>query len=145
MFFGKHILRLSETNQLILPSNYQLAMSNPIYLTQGFDRNLLLLSQQTFNAMYSHVTATSYSDPLARLMSRLFLAAAVEIAIDGSAQIELPPGLCEYAGLGKEIIMVGQGDYSEIWSSALWQNQMDNLNDYEANAHRFEKFHVSLS
>ena len=94
MFFGKYNLRLSETSQLTLPSNYRVEMGSPAYLTQGFDQNLLLLSQQTFDALYSHVTATSISDPLARLMSRLFLAEAEEIVIDGSGQIELPPSLC---------------------------------------------------
>jgi MraZ protein len=145
MFFGKFTLPLSEKSQLTLPSNYREAMNNTAYITQGFDRNLFLLSQQAFNAIYSHVIATSISDPLARLLSRLFLGGASEIGIDSTGQIELPLNLCEYAGLSKEIIIVGQGEYSEIWSPALWQKQMDSLNDFDANAHRFEKFHVSLS
>lgn len=145
MFFGKCTLPLSEKSQLTLPSNYREALSNTAYITQGFDRNLFLLSHQAFNAIYSHVKATSIADPLARLLSRLFLGGAAEIAIDGLGQIELPFNLCEYAGLGKEIIIVGQGEYSEIWSPALWQKQMDSLNDFDANTHRFEKFHVSLT
>jgi len=145
MFFGKCTLPLSEKSQLTLPPNYREAMSNTAYITQGFDRNLFLLPQPAFDAIYSHVKATSISDPLARLLSRLFLGGATEIAIDSSGQIELPPSLCEYAGLGKEIIIVGQGEYSEIWSPDLWQKQLDSLNDFDANAHRFEKFHVSLT
>ncbi|MBE3084890.1 MAG: division/cell wall cluster transcriptional repressor MraZ [Bacteroidetes bacterium] len=145
MFFGKCTLPLSEKSQLTLPSNYREALSNTAYITQGFDRNLFLLSHQAFNAIYSHVKATSISDPLARLLSRLFLGGAAEIAVDGLGQIELPLNLCEYAGLGKEIIIVGQGEYSEIWSPALWQKQIDSLNDFDANTHRFEKFHVSLT
>lgn len=145
MFFGKCTLPLSEKSQLTLPSNYREALSNTAYITQGFDRNLFLLSHQAFNAIYSHVKATSISDPLARLLSRLFLGGAAEIAVDGLGQIELPVNLCEYAGLGKEIIIVGQGEYSEIWSPALWQKQIDSLNDFDANTHRFEKFHVSLA
>ena len=145
MFFGKCTLPLSEKSQLTLPSNYREALSNTAYITQGFDRNLFLLSHQAFNAIYSHVKATSISDPLARLLSRLFLGGAAEIAVDGLGQIELPLNLCEYAGLGKEIIIVGQGEYSEIWSPALWQKQMDSLNDFDANTHRFDKFHVSLT
>jgi MraZ protein len=145
MFFGKYTLPLSEKSQFTLPANYREVMSNTAYITQGFDRNLFLLSQQAFNAIYSHVKATSISDPLARLLSRLILGGAAEIEIDSLGQIELPINLCEYAGLGKEIIIVGQGEYSEIWSPALWQKQLDSLNDFDANAHRFEKFHVSLT
>ncbi|HEX7620758.1 MAG TPA: hypothetical protein VF359_06115 [Anaerolineales bacterium] len=145
MFFGKSTLPLSEKSQLTLPSNYREAGSNAVFLTQGFDRNLILMSPQAFNNIYSHVKATSISDPLARLLNRLFLGSAAELAIDDLGQIELPVNLCEYAELSKEIIVVGQGEYSEIWSPALWQKQMDSLNDFEANTHRFEKFHVSLT
>ena len=145
MFFGKCTLPLSEKSQLTLPSNYRAAMSNTVYITQGFDRNLFLLPQPAFNAICSHVKETSISDPLARLLSRLFLGGAAEVAIDDLGQIELPSSLCEYAALGREIIIVGQGEYSEIWSPALWQKQMDSLNDFDANTHRFDKFHVSLT
>jgi MraZ protein len=145
MFFGKCTLPLSEKLQLTLPSNFREAVSNSAYITQGFDRNLFLLSHQAFNAIYAHVTATSISDPLARLLTRLFLGGAAEIAIGNLGQIELPSNLCEFAGLDKEIILVGQGEYSEIWSPALWQEQIDRLNDFNANTNRFEKFHVSLT
>jgi len=145
MFFGKYTLLLSEESQLILPSNYREAMGHVAYVTQGFDRNLFLLSEKAFTAIYSHVQATSISDPLARLLSRLFLGGAAEITVNGSGKIELPFRLCEYAGLNKEIILVGQGEYLELWSPALWHEQMDNLNDYDANAQRFEKFHVSIA
>jgi MraZ protein len=145
MFFGKLTLPLSDLHQLTLPSNYREAMVKNIYLTQGFDRNLLLLPQAAFEAMYSHIKETSISDPLARLMSRLFLGGASEIAVDDSGRIELPGNLCEYAAIKNEIILVGQGEYSEIWSPVLWQNQIDSLSDFDANSNRFEKFHVSLS
>jgi MraZ protein len=145
MFFGKCTLPLNEKSQLTLPSNYREALSNAAFITQGFDRNLILLSQQAFNTIYSYIKATSMSDPLARLLSRLFLGSAAEIAIDELGKIELPLNLCEYAGLDKEIIIVGQGEYSELWSPALWQKQIDSLNEFDENTHRFEKFHVSLT
>ena len=145
MFFGKCTLPLSEKSQLTLPSNYREAGTNAVYITQGFDRNLLVLSPQAFNAIYSRVKDTSISDPLARLLNRLFLRSAIVALMDDTGQIELPVNLCEYAEIGNEIVIVGQGEYLEIWSPALWQKQMDSLKDFEANAHRFEKFHVSLS
>ena len=145
MFFGNTTLPLNDKNQLILPPGYREGMSNTVFVTQGFDRNLFVLPQHAFNTLYSQVKETSISDPLARLLSRLFLGGAVEIPVDGSGQIEIPSELRNYAGLGKEIIMVGQGEYAEIWSPTLWQNQQESLNDFEANTHRFEKFHISLA
>ncbi|MGA2503061.1 MAG: hypothetical protein ABSG01_03115 [Anaerolineales bacterium] len=145
MFFGKCNLPLSDNSLLILPSNYRDAGNNVVYITQGFDRNLIILSPQVFNAIYSRVKETSISDPLARLLNRLFLGSATVAVLDDSGQIELPVNLREYAELGSEIVIVGQGEYLEIWSPDLWQKQMDSMKDFEANTHRFEKFNISLS
>ena len=145
MFFGKYPLPLSEKRQFILPSIFHEEMRNTAYIVQGFDQNLLLLTQQAFTAIYTQIKGTSISDPLARLLKRLFLGGAEEIEIDAQGQIDLPFNLCEYAELSKEVILVGQGDYLEVWSLALWQKQLESLNDFELNTHRFEKFHVSLT
>lgn len=144
MFFGKSTLQLSEKSELTLPSGYREAMGKTAYLTQGFDRNLFLLSQEAFNTISSHVRSTSISDPLSRLLRRLFLGGAAEIAVDPLGQVEVPTDLCEYAGLGKEIIIVGQGEYLEIWSPSLWKEQIESMNDASANIHRFEKFNIPL-
>jgi MraZ protein len=145
MYFGKCTLPVSEKNQLALPSDFRETGSNAVFLTQGFDRNLMLLSPHAFSKMASHIQAASISDPLARLMNRLFMGSATELVIDAVGNIDLPMQLREYAELGREIVIVGQGEYSEIWSPALWQKQMDSVNDFEANTHRFEKFNISLA
>jgi MraZ protein len=145
MIFGTCTLPLSEKSKLTLPVNYRESLGSTAFVTQGFDRNLYLLSPSAFLTICSHLGSTSLSDPLSRLLRRLFLGGAVEIKVDEAGQIELPGDLCGYAGLGGEIIMVGQGEYSEIWSPAMWKEQVDGLKDHDANSNRFEKFHISLA
>ena len=145
MIFGNHTVPLSEKCKLDLPANYRGTMGLSVYVTQGFDRNLMVLSQEAFNTICSHLGSTSISDPLSRLLRRLFLGGAQELIVADSGQIELPTHLCEYAGLTGEVILVGQGEYSEIWSPALWQEQVESLKDHEANSNRFEKFNISLA
>jgi MraZ protein len=145
MFFGKKLLRFGENQQITLPSSEAESLASPFFLVQGLDRNLLLLSQRAFDNLYSRIKETSLSDPLARLMSRLFLGGAVELALDKSGKVEIPAELCAYAGLEGEVVLVGQGDFLEIWSSARWQEQMAAMNDHAANASRFEKFDLSIT
>jgi MraZ protein len=144
MFFGKCALQLNDQSELTLPIDYRKAMSKTAYLTQGFDRNLYLLSQEAFTTLSSHLSSTSISDPLSRLLRRLLLGGAAEIVVDEMGQVKLPPELCEYAGLEQEIILVGQGEYLEIWSSSLWEQEMENLKNPGTNTHQFEKFNLPL-
>jgi MraZ protein len=144
MFFGIHEIHLDDKNHLSLPANLARELGVPVYLAQGFDRNLLLLPGRTFEAIYAHLQENSLSDPAARLMNRLILGAAHLVELDEKAGFEIPASLGEASKLGGKIILVGQGEYLEIWSPELWQEQLDLLLDHEANACRFEKFNVSL-
>ena len=57
--------------------------------------------------------------------------------MDTHGHIRIPEELKEYAGLDGEILLVGQGNYMEIWSPQLWNEQEAQLKDASANASRF--------
>jgi len=144
MFFGIYALSLNEKNELTLPNALRETMGGTVFLTRGFDRNLFLLSQEAFHTISSHVRSTSISDPMSRLLRRLFLGGATRIPLNERGRMELPEDLCSFAGLEGEVTLVGQGDYLEIWSAPEWEKQMDTLNKPEANIQRFEKFNLPL-
>jgi len=143
MLFGKSTLPLSEQCALTLPGDYGKAMGSTVFLTQGFERNLVLLTREGFTSLSAQLGTTSLSDPLARLLRRMLLGSAAEVRVDDDGQIELPAALCQFAGLEKEIVLVGQGEYLEIWSPARWQEQVESMNATDDNARRFEKFNLA--
>jgi len=55
-----------------------------------------------------------------QLLQRLLLGHASELEMDGQGRILLSPELREYAGLGKRLSLVGQGNKFEIWDEAAW-------------------------
>jgi MraZ protein len=145
IYFGQNVLPVKDNDRITLPSNVNSALHDHAYLTQGFDRNLLLMSVESFEKYYSHIKNTSLTDPIARLLNRLFLANAVELDIDKNGQIHLPAGLKDYAGISEKIVVVGQGDYFEVWDPASWEEQKKDLNDYQANTDRFVKFNLATA
>ncbi|MEK7207734.1 MAG: cell division/cell wall cluster transcriptional repressor MraZ, partial [Pseudomonadota bacterium] len=40
--------------------------------------------------------------------------------LDGSGRILLPPPLREFAGLNKDVVLIGQGNKFEIWDEGAW-------------------------
>ncbi len=83
------------------------------------------------------------ADPLARLLLRLILGTAHELGLDADGQLTVPQELREFASLQKDILLVGQGEYFEIWASDLWDQQETQLRDAEANASRFSALTVA--
>jgi transcriptional regulator MraZ len=145
MLLGKYIIPIKTNRCFAIPPDVLKALSRVVYITQGFDRNLLLMTKSAFETTYSHVRSASITDPLSRLLSRLFLGNAVEMEIDPTGIIEIPIILYEFAGFEEDIVVVGQGEYLELWASSSWNKQSDILQDYGQNYARFEKFNVSLA
>jgi MraZ protein len=77
------------------------------------------------------------ADPLARLLLRMILGAASELEMDEAGCIFVPQNLREFANLNGEAVLVGQGDYFEVWSPAHWHEQETQLQDAETNSQRF--------
>jgi MraZ protein len=136
LFLGKYARTLDARNRITVPSAFKVELIGGAYMTQGFDRNLQVLTAEAFEQLYQQAAALNSADPLARLLLRLFLGNAVELP-KASSVLGIPDNLREYAGLKENVLLVGQGDYFEIWEPRLWSEQEAQVQDVEANASRF--------
>jgi DNA-binding transcriptional regulator/RsmH inhibitor MraZ len=51
--------------------------------------------------------------------------------------------LRSYAGLQNQVVVVGAGQYLEVWDVQKWGEQLAQLNDSETNALRFSELDLS--
>lgn len=144
MFLGYHPAQLKKPNHFPLPSNWKESISSGIYITQGFDQNLLILTADMFKEIYVRIMSLNIADPLARLLMRMFIGTASYIEMDESGTIPIPLDLVNYANLKKKIAIVGQGDYIEVWSLSQWNKQKSQIQDAKANAQRFSSFTIAI-
>ena len=56
---------------------------------------------------------------------RLLVGNASDVEIDGAGRILIPGPLRKFAGLEKDVALVGQGARFELWDEAKWAAQMD--------------------
>ena len=59
------------------------------------------------------------------MLRRLLVGFAVETEMDAAGRILVPPELRQYAGLEKQVWLVGQGGNFELWSDAGWKQQQE--------------------
>ena len=145
MYLGLYHLDLDKDYRMVVPAGFRELFAQGAYVTRGFEQNLLVISEQDFQERYKQVAALNITDPDARLLQRLLLGNAVRIEINASGQVLLPLELMAFAGLEKEIILVGQGDYFEVWAPAQWEKQSAILLDTSTNAGRFAHLDLSLN
>ncbi len=143
MFLGKHPCALHGENRLTVPSAIRDQLTGGAYITQGFDRNLLILTSGAFQEIYRRITSLNMADPLARLLLRMMLSSAQALSAESDGHVAIPDDLREFAGLTERALLIGQGDYLEVWSPDQWRSQEAELHDAEANTARFSMLTVS--
>jgi MraZ protein len=144
MYFGQHHLFVDSDRHLIIPEPIRPMFEAGAYVTRGFENDLIAMSDKVFQEIYQRVMSLNITDPLARLLLRLILGNASRIDMSTSGHVLIPENLMSFAGLEKEIILVGQGDYIELWSPAHWEKQSTILLDTEANSERFSHLNLAL-
>nr|MBF0682867.1 division/cell wall cluster transcriptional repressor MraZ [Pseudomonas sp.] len=60
-----------------------------------------------------------------RRLQRLLIGNAVDLELDGSGRVLVPPRLREYAGLDKRAMLVGQLNKFILWNEDVWNAQAD--------------------
>jgi MraZ protein len=144
MFLGQYEHTIDEKGRLTVPSRFRELLQDGAYITQGFDQNLMVLTAATFDHISSRVNRMSMTDPTARQLKRLIFSHADRLEVDRAGRILIPQFLRASAQLDGAAIMVGVGDYFEIWSPERWQEQNTLLQDGEANAQRFAALDLSV-
>ena len=143
MFLGQFQHNLDEKGRLMIPARYRELLEGGAYITQGFDRCLLVMTGVHFKQVYDSVNAMNMADPTARLMRRLIFSNAFPVEVDKVGRVLVPQMLRQFAGLDGEAIVAGQGDYFEVWTPAAWQEQMKQIQDTDANNQRFATLNLS--
>ena len=143
LFLGKYSGTLNKNGRLLTPASYGNQLSGGVYITQGFERNLLVLPPTAFEEIYRRVCSQNIADPLARMLQRLMLGTASLLESGAGGAITIPEELRSFAGLSHGVLLVGQGDYFEIWQPELWESQEIQLRDARANASRFSTLTVT--
>jgi MraZ protein len=143
MFLGQFQHSLDEKGRLMVPSRYRELLAAGAFITQGFDKCLMVLTDVHFNEVYERINGMNMADPNARLLRRLILSNAYSVDIDRVGRILVPQNLRQAINLGNEAIVAGQGEYFEVWSPADWRQQMEQVQDVEMNSQRFATLDLS--
>lgn len=137
MFLNQYHHSFDDKGRLTIPAKFRILPEEGAFVIQGLDRNLMVLPPDVFRLIYDRLMTMSLTDPGARLLRRVILGNALQVSPDSAGRILLTPNLREFADLQNEVVFVGQGDYFEIWSPNMWQEQEKQVNDAENNAKRF--------
>lgn len=143
MFMGEFTHSIDDKGRLTIPAKFRDELANGAVVTRGFDQNLLIYSTETFQQLTIRARSFTPTDPDNRALLRLAFSGASGDNLDKQGRIHIPPFLRVYAGLETECVVVGVGDYIEVWSLKGWEEQLGLINNPALNARRFATLNLS--
>ena len=117
---GEYQHNLDAKGRLFIPARLRDELGDVFYVTLSMERCLSAYSGASWRAITEKVNAMPYVKQ--RKMRPLF-AYAAKCELDAQGRILLPQNLRDYAGLTKNVTVIGCNNHAEFWDSSAWEEQ----------------------
>ncbi|MCM1120448.1 MAG: division/cell wall cluster transcriptional repressor MraZ [bacterium] len=143
MFMSEYNHTVDAKGRLIVPSKFRDQLGDEFVVTKGMDGCLFVYANEDWKAFEQKLTSLPLINKEARKFARFFLAGAAQVEVDKQGRILLPSNLRDFAGLDKDVVLVGVGSRIEIWSRENWEN-MDADSDMDDIAATMESLGLTI-
>ena len=129
MFRGATKVTLDTKGRFAMPARYREGLlgecQGQLVTTVDRDYCLLLYPLPTWEEIERKLTALPTLNRQVRRLQRLMLGYATELELDGHGRVRLPRELREFAGLDRQVMLIGQGNKFELWDASRWTERRD--------------------
>lgn len=130
MFLGEYQHSLDPKGRVVLPAKFRKLLEGGCVIAKGQERCLSVFSLARWETEVERVNLLPRTDVRARKVARSLFASADRQTPDKQGRIQIPLKLREYAGLDKDVAVVGVADRVEMWDAATWNRLSEEADDY---------------
>lgn len=135
MFIGEYAHTIDAKGRVIMPVKFRADLGERFVVTKGLDGCLFVYSLEEWKNLEEKMKSLPLTSKDARSFIRFFFSGAIECELDSQGRILISSNLREYAGLEKELIIIGVSTRVEIWSKEKWNHYSED-EDSEALAEK---------
>ena len=124
MFLGTHTPKLDEKGRLILPAKFREPLSDGLVMTKGQERCVVIWPDDRFQDYAESLRERSLNNEKVRAFTRVFFSSAFDDSADKQGRVTIPASLREWAGLDRELVVVGADTRIEVWDIVAWNQYL---------------------
>ena len=114
---GQYAHNIDAKGRLFIPAKLREELGETFYVTLSMEKCLCAYSAESWQALSDKVSAMPYVQQ--RRMRPIF-ACAAKCESDAQGRVIIPQNLRDYAGLTKNVTVVGCNNHAEFWDSDAW-------------------------
>jgi MraZ protein len=116
MFQGASALALDAKGRLSVPTRHREVLgataAGQLTITRHPDGCLMIFPRTEWEKFRERIAQVPMS---AQWVKRIFLGNAMDVELDGTGRILISPELRAATGITKDVVMLGLGNYFELW------------------------------
>jgi MraZ protein len=125
MLIGEYNYTLDAKGRVSFPSKLRDILGESFYITKGLDGCLFVMSREEYRNLSEQIRKQGMEKSIP--LQRFFHSGAKEATADSHGRISIPPHLQAYAGLSKDVVVVGVSTRAEIWDKQRWDVQNSDM------------------
>ncbi len=120
-FRGTYEHSLDAKNRLTIPSKFREQLAGRLVVAQAIKPCVAIMTEEAFeNFTESFLKDLNPLSEEAERLSHYFNAGSFDGELDKAGRVMVPPPLIEFAGLAKDVTVIGNGDRLELWNNLRW-------------------------
>ena len=123
MLTGEFKHTLDAKGRVFIPAKLKETLGETFVLAKSMDPCIAIYSKEMWEQYVAKLT--SLPEIKARAIRRFVFSTALEATADSQGRVVLTQPLREYAGLEKEVVIIGAGDHAEIWDAKKYNSYME--------------------
>lgn len=124
---GTYIHTIDVKGRMNFPTKLREIIGGNFIVTKGLDGCLFVYSMDEWSKLEEKIQAIPLSK--GRNLQRFFFSGAAEVEADKQGRILIPQHLREYAGIEKDIMVIGATNRAEIWDKDKWDEINSQITD----------------
>lgn len=123
---GTYTRSLDDKSRLAVPKQlsdqFKEVELRSFCLAPGTQQSLVMYSPTGFERLARRISKQSSNRAGVQNYKRLFYARAEQVELDAQGRMRIPERLVKFAGLQRDVVLLGVHDHAEIWDAAVWEN-----------------------
>jgi len=122
LFIGEYTHSVDAKGRMIMPTKFRTKEEGEsFFITKDVEGCLAVYTPEEWQKIEQKTSELPINtNPKAAAFARFLLSGAAECEVDKSGRINIPQTLRDYAGIDKEVCVLGIRSRIEVWDSERW-------------------------
>jgi MraZ protein len=120
VFLGEYQHSVDEKGRVVMPAKFRRGLDDGVVVTKGQEHCLYVFPAARWEEEVTRLSRLPRTNRRNRNYTRSLFGGASDQELDRQGRIQVPTPLRAYAGLDKDVVVVGVADHVEIWDVTAW-------------------------